>query len=79
MAAERGKVVAGPRYDGHFDAWRYEFADLIDGHSVVFDLALECAHDFEHCPRVVVVTVFYRRGRRKEIRLGDHDVKGTAH
>jgi hypothetical protein len=63
-----GRIVNLPVFDQARNAWRINIADAVDGYTLVVDVALSCEEDFCKSPRVEIVTAFYRRGPRKEIR-----------
>jgi hypothetical protein len=69
-----GRIVNLPTFDLSRNAWRIHLADAVDGYTFVVDVALSCEEDFCDSPRIEVVTAFYRRGRRKEVRdwSGEH-------
>jgi hypothetical protein len=63
-----GRIVNFPMFDQSRNSWRVNIGDAVDGHFLVVDVALSCEEDFCESPRVEIVTAFYRRGRRKEVR-----------
>jgi hypothetical protein len=50
----------------------YEVADLVDGKTFVLQVALDCNEDYQESPHVTIVTGFFRRGRRKEVKGDRH-------
>ena len=63
-----GRIVCLPVFEQARNAWRINIADAVDGYTLVVDVALSCEEDFCKSPRVEIVTAFYRRGQRKEVR-----------
>jgi hypothetical protein len=63
-----GRIVNVPHFDLTRNAWRINLADTVDGFTLVVDVALDCEQDFCVSPRVEIVTAFFRRGPRREVR-----------
>ncbi len=63
----QGRILRVPMFDVARRAWRIEIADSVEGFTFVLDVALDCEEDFFECPRVEVVTGYFRRGGSREV------------
>lgn len=65
---KHGQIVRLPIYEETRRAWRCEIADSVEGCNFIVDVALDCQEDFSTSPRVTVISGFFRRGSRREVK-----------
>ena len=63
---ESGSLTEGPTYDPERHTFRCELQGSIDGKGWKLVVALDCDSDFCKSPRLVLVTVHRRDGRRSQ-------------
>jgi hypothetical protein len=69
----RCHIVKGPIYNGRFNGWEYELADLIEGYKFVLVVLLDGNADYLTYPQITVLSGSFRRGKINRRKRGiDH-------
>lgn len=63
-----GTLVSGNRFDAANNGWRYQLVGQAEGRKLKVEVLLDCQHDFDESPFLVVITACWCRGRVKELR-----------
>lgn len=58
-----GVLVGTSRFDSVNNGWRYQVVGLAEGKKLMIEVLLDCQHDFDDSPMVVIITACWWRGR----------------